>query len=196
VEEVRAVHLYAAVVPPAPVLKDLDAVVEEAAVPVNELTPAPAATKLTPIAHFGNLTRGDARSLIDTLAEQMAAHAPFELSLGGGAALEWPGDVSAWVQYQGDVDQLRAIGREVTAAAQARRIFVDRRAFRPLLALGEITEETTEAALQRLLDRLDAYRGPSWTLDRVQLMRTRASSDGDGVLVHELFEELPLTASA
>ena len=188
-------HLYAAVVPPAHALRDLDAVVEAAAVPVSELTPTAPAVKLTPIAHFGNLTRGDARSLIDTLARHVAGHAPFELSLGGGAALEWPGDVSAWVKYQGDVDRLRALGREVTAAAQVRRIFVDRRAFRPLLALGEITEETTEVALQRLLDRLDAYQGPTWTLDRVQVLRTRASSDGDGMLIHELFEELPLTAS-
>ena len=188
-------HLYAAVVPPPKVLRDLDAVVEAAAVPVSELTPTPAAVKHTPIAHFGNLTRGDARSLIDTLARQVAAHAPFEVSLGGGAALEWPGDVSAWVKYQGDVDRLRALGREVTTAAQARRIFVDRRAFRPLLALGEITEGTTEEALQRLLDRLDAYQGPTWTLDCVQVMRTRASSSGDGALVHEPFEELPLTAA-
>jgi 2'-5' RNA ligase len=189
------VHLYAAVVPPTPVLTHLDAAVREAAVPLSELTPTPAATKLTPIAHFGNLTRGDARSLVETLAGQVRTHAPMELSLGGGAALEWPGDVSAWVRYQGDVDRLRALGREVTSAAQARRIFVDRRAFRPLLALGEITEETTEASLQRLLDRLDAYHGPTWTLDCVQLRRTRASSSGDGLLVHEVYEELPLTAA-
>ena len=187
-------HLYAAVVPPAAVLSDLDAVVGQAAVPVRELTPTPEATKLTPIAHFGNLTRGDARSLIDTLARHVAGHGPFEVSLGGGAALEWPGDVSAWVRYQGEVDRLRSLAKEVTSAAQSRRLFVDRRAFRPLLALGEITEETTEPSLQRLLDRLDAYEGPTWRLGSVQLMRTRASSDGDGMLVHELYEELPLTA--
>src|SRR3712207_6889020 len=107
------VHLYAAVVPPAAAIRDLDVVVDEAAVPVSELTPTPPAARLTPIAHFGNLTRGDARSLIDALARQVAAHAPLELSLGGGAALEWPGDVSAWVQYQGDVEGLRALAREV-----------------------------------------------------------------------------------
>jgi 2'-5' RNA ligase len=186
------VHLYAAVVPPADVLRSLDAVVAEAAVPVTELTPTPAAAKLTPIAHFGNLTRGDARALIDAMAQMVAAHAPLELFLGGGAALEWPGDVSAWVKYQGDVDPLRAVAREVTSAAQSRRIFVDRRMFRPLLALGEITEETTEPALQRLLDRLDAYRGPAWRMDKLYVMRTRATSEGDGALVHEVFEELPL----
>jgi 2'-5' RNA ligase len=189
------VHLYAALVPPSQVLKDLDAVVAEAAVPVSELTPTPPVNKLTPIAHFGNLTRGDARALIDVIAGHVAAHAPLELSLGGGAALEWPGDVSAWVKYQGDVDRLKEVAREVTAAAQSRRIFVDRRMFRPLLALGEITETTTEEALQRLLDRLDAYRGPTWTLDTLQMMRTRATSEGDGVLVHEVFEALPLTAA-
>jgi 2'-5' RNA ligase len=188
------VHLYAALVPPPEVLRHLDAVVADVAVPLSELTPTPAATKLTPIAHFGNLTRGDARSLIDALAEQVAAYAPFELSLGGGAALEWAGDTSAWVQYQGDVDRLRALAREVTSVAQTRRLFVDRRMFRPLLPLGEITDETTEAGLQRLLDRLDAYRGPAWTLDRLQMMRTRATTEGDGVLVHEVFEALPLTA--
>ncbi len=185
-------HLYTAVVPPVEVLRELDAVVAEAAVPVSELTPTPAAVKLTPIAHFGNLTRGDARALLDAIAGQVAAHAPLELSLGGGAALEWPGDVSAWVKYQGAVDGLRAVAREVTSAAQSRRIFVDRRMFRPLLALGEITEETTEPALQRLLDRLDAWQSPPWTLDRVHVMRTRATSEGDGGLVHEVFEELPL----
>jgi 2'-5' RNA ligase len=187
------VHLYAAVVPPADVLRHLDAVVAEVAVPVNELTPA--ATKVTTIAHFGNLTRGDARILIDVMAEMVAAHSPFDLSLGGGAALEWPGDVSAWVKYQGEVDPLRAVAREVTSAAQSRRIFVDRRMFRPLLALGEITEETSEPALQRLLDRLDAYQGPTWTLDSLHVMRTRATSDGDGGLVHEVFESLPLLRS-
>jgi 2'-5' RNA ligase len=186
------VHLYAAVVPPVHVLRELDAIVSLAAVPANELTPTPEAEKLTPIAHFGNLTRGDVRALIDTMAEQVATYAPLEVSLGGGAALEWPGDVSAWVRFQGDVDQLRAVAREVTSAAQSRRIFVDRRMFRPLLAIGEITEETTEPALQRLLDRLDSYRGPSWTLDSVNIMRTRATSEGDGALVHEVFEALPL----
>ena len=188
-------HLYAAVVPPPAVIRDLDAVVAEADVPSEELTPTPPAARLTPIAHFGNLTRGDARSLIDVLAAQVATHAPIEVCLGGGAALEWPGDVSAWVRYQGDVDPLRSLAREVTSAAQTRRLFVDRRAFRPLLVLGEITEATTEAGLQRLLDRLDAYRGPTWTVDSVQLMRTRATAEGDGVLVHELFEALPLTGA-
>jgi 2'-5' RNA ligase len=189
------VHLYAALVPPADVLRHLDAVVAEAAVPVSELTPTPPATRLTPIAHFGNLTRGDARALIDALAEQVASHAPFKLSLGGGAALEWPGDVSAWVRYQGDVDQLSALAREVTSTAQTRRLFVDRRMFRPLLALGEITEATTEEGLQRILDRLDGYRGPTWTLDSVQLMRTRSTAEGDGALVHEVYEALPLRAA-
>jgi 2'-5' RNA ligase len=188
------VHLYAALVPPPDVLRHLDAVVARAAVPASELVPTPESTKLTPIAHFGNLTRGDVRGLIDAIAEQVAAYAPFELSLGGGAALEWPGDVSAWVKYQGDVDRLRSLAREVTNAAQSRRIFVDRRMFRPLLALGEITEETTESGLQRLLDRLDDYQGPSWVLDHVYMMRTRSTADGDGALVHEVFEALPLTA--
>jgi 2'-5' RNA ligase len=189
------VHLYAALVPPREVLRHLDAAVAEAAVPVSELVPTPAATRLTPIAQFGNLTRGDARALIDVIAGQLSTYAPFELSLGGGAALEWPGDVGAWVRYQGDVEQLKAVAREVTSAAQSRRIFVDRRMFRPLFAVGEITEETTEEALQRLLDRLDGYRGPSWTLDSVQLIRTRATAEGDGALVHEVYETLPLTAS-
>lgn len=188
-------NLYAAVVPPAHVLKDLDGAVAQAAVPESELTPTPAAARLTPIAHFGNLTRGDARLLIDAIAEQVATYAPLELSLGGGAALEWPGDVSAWVRYCGDVERLTAVAREVTSAAQRRRIFVDRRMFRPLLALGEITEETTEAGLQRLLDRLDAYSGPAWSLDSLHVMRTRATAEGDGVLVHEVFEALPLSAA-
>lgn len=187
-------HLYAALLPPADVLCHLDAVVADAAVPAGELVPTAEAARLTPIAHFGNLTRGDARGLIDDIAEQVAAYAPFELSLGGGAALEWPGDVSAWVRYQGDVDRLRSLAREVTSAAQHRRIFVDRRMFRPLLAVGEITEETTESGLQRLLDRLDDYQGPSWVLDNVHMMRTRATADGNGVLVHEVFEALPLRA--
>jgi 2'-5' RNA ligase len=189
------VHLSAALVPPADVLRDLDAVVTGAGVPANELSATPAAARLTPIASFGNLTRGDARALIEALAGQVAAHAPFELSLGGGAALEWPGDVCAWVRYQRDVERLGALAREVTSVARTRRLFVDRRMFRPLLAVGEITEATTEAGLQRLLDRLDAYEGPSWTLGSLQLMRTRATTGGDGALVHEVYEALPLTAS-
>ncbi len=188
-------HLYAALVPPAPVVQDLYTAVDEAAVPTSELTPTPAAVRHTTIAHFGNLTRGDARALLDAVRRQAEQHAPFEVSLGGGAALEWPGDMCAWVKYQGDVDRFRALGRDVMSAAQSLRIFVDRRAFRPLLAIGEITEQTTEPALQRLLDRLDAYQGPTWTLDSLNVMRTRATAAGDGVLVHEVFETLPLTAA-
>lgn len=188
-------HLYAALVPPAPVLVDLDTAVAEADVPAVELARTPAAVRHTTVAHFGNLTRGDARALLDLMRRQLADHSPFELSLGGGAALEWPGDLCAWVKYQGEVDRFRALGRDVMTAAQSLRIFVDRRAFRPLLAIGEITEQTTEPTLQRLLDRLDAYQGPTWTLDSLYVMRTRAAEAGDGVLVHEVFETLPLTAA-
>ena len=73
----------------------------------------------------------------------------------------------------------------------------------PTAALGVVQTKNVLDTIKRVRDKGIAVVLISHSMphvlevaDRVQVMRTRASSNGDGMLVHELFEELPLTAAA
>jgi len=124
-----------------------------------------------PIVGFGNVTAGDASKLADTLTAAAAGWARPTVHIAGGGALEFPGDRAVWARLEGDVDALVSIARGVVQAVQRRGFFVDRRAFRPWLAVATITESTTATYLEEVVAALDAFRGEAWTVGCVSLMK-------------------------
>jgi 2'-5' RNA ligase len=142
-----------------------------------------------PITSFGNVTAGDARRLSEALRVEAATWAPPELHFSGGAALEFKGDESVWVKAAGDVDGLSRVGRGVPQVVQRLGFFVDRRQFRPWLAVGTITETTTAPYLEKLVAALDGFTGQPWTQEGFSLMRWLT----EGVAVDfEEMEQIPL----
>lgn len=129
-----------------------------------------------PLAGFGNVTSGDAVRLAGALRTAAAETPVFSVRLAGGTALEFPGDRCVWARLDGEVDQLRATARTVTQTVEQLGFYVDRRKFRPLLAVASVNEATTAPHLEAVVEALDAFRGETWTVDHIRLMRASYES--------------------
>ena len=123
-----------------------------------------------PITGFGNLTAQDANRVADAIEEAAAGWAAPEVWFAGGAALDFPGDWSVWARLDGDLDALGTIARGVTACVEGLGLFVDRRAFRPMLSVATVTPRTTGPYLEQVVAALDAHHGEPWVAD-VALMK-------------------------
>ncbi len=155
----------------------------------HELEAVSADRLYIPLTSFGNVALGDSVKLADALRAECANWSKPELAFTGGTALEFPGDQSVWVKIAGDVDALNAIGRGVPQAVQRLGFFVDRRKFRPWMAIGAITDTTSAAYLERLVAALEELRGEPWVAEGVSLMKWLPDADNDGF---EEMEHMPL----
>jgi 2'-5' RNA ligase len=155
----------------------------------GELTVPDPAQVYLPLTHFGNVTLGDSVQLSNALRAEALTWPRPTLSLAGGTALEFSGDESVWAKIDGDIDALKAIGRGVPQIVQRLGFFVDRRQFRPWLAVATITDSTTAPYLQKVVDALESFEGTPWTVTTVQLMKRLPEEAGDAF---ELMEEMPL----
>jgi RNA 2',3'-cyclic 3'-phosphodiesterase len=213
-------RLFAAIVPPRDVLKEVVDVVESVR---STLEPEPAPAKWwrrsgrgargdgreqegprpnleldrpdidlmhIPITSFGNVTLGDSIKLADALREKAVGWSRPEVRFAGAAALEFPGDESVWATLDGDVDGLRVIGRGVPDVVKRLGFFVDRRVFRPWLSVGTITDETTAPYLERLVAAIENLEGRPWTVDAVWLMKRPAEAVSSDTF--EEMERMPL----
>lgn len=120
-----------------------------------------------PITGFGNLTTEDAHRVADVIEEAAAGWTPPRVWFAGGTALDFPGDWSVWAKLDGDLDALGTMVRGVTETVEAVGLFVDRRAFRPMLSVATVTSATTGPYLQQVVDALDGFRGEPWMADVV-----------------------------
>jgi RNA 2',3'-cyclic 3'-phosphodiesterase len=207
--------LFAAILPPRPVLEELHRLVTEAGADAaapsgkgllgrlgrsrsapsadagnGQLDIAPLAQWYLPITNFGNVTLGDSRRLADALRVEASGWAKPELHFAGGAALEWPGDDSVWAKLEGDLDELGTIGRGVPKIVQRLGFFVDRRQFRPWLSVGTITPATTAPYLERVVAALSAHRSRSFVVESVSLMKRLPEAQTE--VEFEELERMPL----
>lgn len=155
----------------------------------DELIVPDASQMYLPITGFGNVTLGDSVQLTKALRTEAATWERPTVHLAGGTALEFTGDESVWVKFEGDVEPLKTIGRGVPQVVQRLGFFVDRRQFRPWLSVGTITDATTAPYLQSVVDALDAFRSDSWTIETITLMKGLPEAGRDAF---EVFEEMPL----
>lgn len=153
-----------------------------------QLDLVPADVLSIPVAGFGNVTAGDSTRLTAALRMAAVEIARPTVCFAGGAALEFDGDRHVWVRIAGDVEALTDVARAMTHVVEQLGFYVDRRRFRPLLAVGTVNDTTTAPYLQGVIDALDTFSGLPWELDHVHLMRL---SYGTGPPVQEL-DRLPL----
>jgi len=130
---------------------------------------------LLPITDFGYLASGDARRLVDAVAQACAA-LPVgpTLHISGGSALVDPEDRSVWADLAGtekDLDAMRGAARAVVSAVEPLGFFCDRRQFRPRLAVATITDDTTVEHLEQVLHALAAYSSESWNVTEVAVLQ-------------------------
>ncbi len=183
-------RLYAALVPPENARAELADLVRSVAPGTRELTPVTVGDMRMPVTNFGNVALQDAETLLRTLRHEAARWSPPELRFHGHAALEWEGDTCVWSKLDGDVDDLVTVGREVPKVVQPLGFLVDRRKFRPWLAVGSITDATTLPYLERLTTALDEFKGALWTLETLTVFR-KMPVDERGI-DEVVLEEIPL----
>jgi RNA 2',3'-cyclic 3'-phosphodiesterase len=184
-------RLFAAIVPPELARKELAEAVRAAGPDSPELAAVPVEDMRIPVTGFGNVSQRDALQLISTLARTAAAWPRPELRFAGSAALEWPGDENVWARLDGDVDGALTIGRGVPPAVKRLGFLVDRRAFRPWMAVGSITDHTTAPYLERLVGDLDEFKGSMWTLETLTIVR-KVPLDQSGKVEELVLDEIPL----
>jgi 2'-5' RNA ligase len=194
-------HLHAALVPPPSIAEAVAALVEsiqpdpapvveeprglfrrrgravQPAGEPEEVEPAPPLDLVPsdqlqlPLTMFGNVTSDQLPGLQRTVAEVASGLPPATVWAAGGAALEFTGDRSVWLKLDGDVDGLWAVFRALNEAVERLGFFLDRRKFRPWLAVATINDETTAPHLERVVAALDAYQGEPWLVDGISLMK-------------------------
>jgi hypothetical protein len=155
-----------------------------------ELDTPTLAAMFLPLSGFGNVTLADSATLAHALRAEVATWRRPTIAIAGGTALEFPGDDAVWAKLEGDVELLETIGRGVPTVVQRLGFFVDRRQFRPWLAVGTITPETTAPYLERLVALLDAYRSEPWTIEHVSLLKRPNEADDEDDF--EVIERMPL----
>ncbi len=174
-------RLYCALVPPRDVADEVAALVRAVAPGTSELDPVPAEEMSVPLSYFGNVALADARALLSALTREAGTWPAPKLHLAGAAALEWRGDQSVWSKLAGEVDDLGGIARGVAGVVRHLGFFVDRRAFRPMLSVGTITDDTTAPYLERLVAALEAYECRPWQLEQLEVLRgLPVKEDGSG----------------
>jgi 2'-5' RNA ligase len=184
-------RLFAAIVPPRHAVEELVEELLAAGAGSRELDLVSTEEMYLPVTSFGNVSHSDAQQLVATLARAASSWPRPDLRFSGSAALEWPGDRNVWARLDGDVDGLLTVGRGVPPTVQRLGFLVDRRVFRPWMAVGSINDDTTAPFLEKVVERLGDFKGTMWTMSALTVMRKVPTDDRGGIedVVHE---EIPL----
>jgi RNA 2',3'-cyclic 3'-phosphodiesterase len=185
-------RMFVALVPPEEVVEHLDAFLEprRAAGPFRWAVPEQLHVTLAFLAavedrHFDEL--------VDRLERAANRRTAFPARVAGGGAFPHAG--GARVLWAGldlhesgrtEVDRLATGAR---AAAARTGIAVDGRRFRPHITLARIGHPQEVTSWVRLLD---AYAGPPWTADRIDLVASYLGEGPRGRPRYETVAELPL----
>ena len=145
------------------------------------------------IVRLGNVVPADGRRIAAALTQKCREIAPLVLRLGEVVALEPIGHdgIGLKVEAAGGEGALLELHRAVVSAAEEVGVFCDRRAFRPVLEVVGVTERTTEAQAQAVIDALAACPSMTWHVDAISLRRQVDTGPGGSVGI----EEVPLAGS-
>jgi 2'-5' RNA ligase len=165
------VRLFAALVPPEPVLASL----ADTVAPLRDAAPdayrwaVPEQWHVT-LAFFGEVADTTRLELERRLARAAKRHAPMKLALAGGGGF---GSAKAarvlWVGVTGDVQPLRDLARSVAAGGRRAGIELPETRYRAHVTLARLRTPTD---VRPSVEALADYTGPSWQADRVELVRS------------------------
>src|SRR4051794_39482388 len=184
--------MFVAVIPPPEVVDHLDSFLD--------VRRAHAAYRWAPVEQF-HLTLAflaevpDAKldDLVERLGRAAARRHAFAAPVAGGGAFPNAGRARGlWAGLDLDDDGRREIGRLATgarAAANRAGVPVDGQRFRPHLTVARLGHPEEVTSWVRLLD---AYRGPTWTVDRVTLVASYLGEGPRGRPRHSAVEDFVL----
>lgn len=177
-------RLFAALVPPPPVLRALVAELARYRLPGSQETRwAPRESWHITLAFYGD---DSARARAEWLAPRLTGFAPLRLELRGAGT--FPGVL--WAGVGGDLDGLHQLGLAAGAGAPGPARSADPgRPYHPHLTLARWRAPREPDAVRRVLRGMTGYRGPSWLAADVVLMRSETAPGGPRrYTVQERFE--------
>ena len=143
---------------------------------VMGMTPVPPDHLYVLITRFGNLTEDVGTRLARALASELADAPRAEVRFGAPRMTE-SGEVV--VGLEGDLETVWDLARAVPMIAEHRRLYVDRRVFRPELVLASSTLDPGSPIVERLLAGTAHWSSRVWETDGISLMRTRWQAGDD-----------------
>jgi 2'-5' RNA ligase len=185
-------RMFMAVIPPPPVLEDLEAFVGPRRGEVPFRWTQPEQWHLT-LAFSGHVPDRSYDDLVDRLARAARKRDPIEAQIAGGGA--FPDVTRAKVVYAGiatdaaGAEQLRRLATGARAAVAKSGAEVDGQRFRPHLTLARIHRPVEATRFVRLLD---AYAGPPWTVDGIALVASYLGQGPRNRARHEVVETFSL----
>ena len=183
-------RLFAALVPPEPVLADVRRLVDGVRDGWPELRWArPDQWHLT-LTFFGAVDEPVVPDLSARLARAASRAQPLALSFGSGGAFGSRRRARVvWLRVDGDREPLRRLSRATDAAARRVGLDVEDRPYRPHLTLARARQPTD---VRPLLEALESHAGPPWTATRLALVRSRLAAHEDRGSVYETLDDWPL----
>jgi 2'-5' RNA ligase len=185
--------MFAAVVPPADVVEHLDDFldVRRAAGAFRWVT---AEQLHVTVAFLADVPDRRLDDLVERLSRAARRRTAFATAVTGGGA--FPNAARARVLWVGlDLDdhgrtELTRLATGARAAANRAGVPVDGQRFRPHVTLARLGQPQEVSSWVRLLD---AYRGPSWTVDRLTLVASYLGEGPRGRPRYEPVEEFALS---
>ncbi len=185
--------MFAAVVPPPEVVEHLDAFLDARRAAGAFRWAATEQLHIT-IAFLAAVPDRALDDLVERLARAARRRTAFATAVAGGGA--FPNAARARVLWAGlDLDaegrtELTRLATGARAAANRAGVPVDGQRFRPHITLARLARPQEVTSWVRLLD---AYRGPSWTVDRVTLVASYLGEGPRGRPRYEPVEEFALS---
>jgi len=184
---------FAAVVPPPRVVEHLDAFLEvrRAAAPYRW---AGAGQLHVTLAFLADVPDRKLDDLVERLGRAAARRTAFTAAIAGGGAFPHAGRARVlWAGLDLEEQACTELSRMATgarAAASRAGVSVDGQRFRPHVTVARLTRPGEVTSWVRLLD---AYRGPSWTVDRLTLVASYLGEGPRGRPRYETVEEFVLS---
>lgn len=181
-------RLFAAVVPPAPAVDDLDEFLDSRR-DVDGPRWLPSAEWHVTLAFMAQAPERVAEPLVEALGDAARRHAPLSLAVSGGGC--FPDVARATVLWGGIAggEALQPLAAGVRAAASAVGAAPAGGPFRPHLTLARFRRPVDAT---RWLHVLDTYAGPAWTAGEVVVVESHLPRRPGHRPRHEVLARLPL----
>ena len=178
-------RLFVAVVPPPHVIEHLDELVEPMRIARPDLSWVSTPHLHVTVTFMPHVAHDVAGRVVDAVALAALSLAPTRLSLAGSGSFD---ERVLWAGLAGDIDGLdRISAATVSAVAAVGAGPENRRQFRPHLSLARAGGRL-DAKLGPLAEQLDAYAGPVWQVDELQIVRSHLGRAAH----HETIAVVPL----
>ena len=180
-------RLFAALVPPEPVLDHLEAALDDLRFgPAAALRWVPRQNIHLTVAFYGAIPDGAVPDVSAALAQIAATAAPAEVMLSGAGAF---GGRTLWIGVGGEVATVQRLMRAAAEVLDDRR---DDGPARPHVTVARSGRRARGLDLGPAVRALSVYRGPSWRADELALMSSHLGEGRGGAPRYEVTDVLPL----